>query len=124
MAKNKVPMRKCVVTGDMNPKKEMVRIVRTKENEIFIDDTGKKNGRGAYVSMDETVIQQAKAKDILSGVLKTQISDDFYDELLSHVKYRLARIEIMKQNEQSTKSIKSAWSCIKSKKTGKRKSYR
>src|SRR5699024_9827710 len=81
-------------------KKEMVRNVRTKENEIFIDDTGKKNGRGAYVSMDETVIKQAKAKDILSGVLKTQISDDFYDELLSHVKYRLARIEIMKQNEQ------------------------
>jgi len=100
MAKNKVPMRKCVVTGDMKPKKEMVRIVKTKENEIFIDDTGKKNGRGAYVSMDEAVIQQAKAKDILSGVLKTQITDDFYEKLLSHVQYRIARIEIMKQNEQ------------------------
>ncbi|MEY8291169.1 YlxR family protein [Carnobacteriaceae bacterium 52-44] len=100
MAKNKVPMRKCVVTGEMRPKKEMVRIVKTKENEIFIDETGKRNGRGAYVSLDAEVIQQAKAKDILSGVLKTNVTDEFYDELLAHVNYRIARIEIMKQNEQ------------------------
>lgn len=100
MAKNKVPMRKCVVTGEMRPKKEMVRIVKTKENEIFIDETGKKNGRGAYVSLDAEVIQQAKTKDILSGVLKTNVTDEFYDELLAHVNYRIARIEIMKQNEQ------------------------
>lgn len=100
MAKNKVPMRKCVITGEMRPKKEMVRIVKTKENEIFIDETGKKNGRGAYVSLDAEVIQQAKDKDILSGVLKTNVTDEFYDELLAHVNYRIARIEIMKQNEQ------------------------
>ena len=98
--KRKIPLRKCVVSNEMKPKEEMIRIVRTKEGDVLVDPIGKKNGRGAYVSMDETVIQQAKAKDILSGVLKTQISDDFYDELLSHVKYRLARIEIMKQNEQ------------------------
>ena len=100
MAKNKVPMRKCVVTGEMNPKKEMVRIVRTKDDEIFVDETGKKNGRGAYVTLDEEVIQKAKEKDILSGVLKTNVTDDFYDELLAHVNYRMARIEILKQNEQ------------------------
>lgn len=100
MAKNKVPMRKCVVTGEMNPKKEMVRIVRTKDDEIFVDETGKKNGRGAYVTLDEEVIQKAKEKDILSGVLKTNITDAFYDELLAHVNYRIARIEILKQNEQ------------------------
>lgn len=100
MAKNKVPMRKCVVTGEMNPKKEMVRIVRTKDDEIFVDETGKKNGRGAYVTLDEEVIHKAKEKDILSGVLKTNVTDDFYDELLAHVNYRMARIEILKQNEQ------------------------
>jgi len=100
MAKNKIPMRKCVVTGEMNPKKEMVRIVKTKEDEIFIDETGKKNGRGAYVKLSEEVIQEAKEKDLLSNVLKTNITDEFYDELLEHVKYRIARIEIMKQNEQ------------------------
>ena len=47
MSKKKVPLRKCVVSGEMKEKKEMVRIVKTKEDEIFIDETGKKNGRGA-----------------------------------------------------------------------------
>ncbi len=93
-------MRKCVVTGEMKPKKEMLRIVKTKENEIFWDDTGKKNGRGAYISLDSQAIEEAKKKDILSGVLKTKVSDSFYDDLLEHVNYRIARMEIMKQNEQ------------------------
>lgn len=100
MAKRKIPMRKCVVTGEMKPKKEMLRIVKTKENEIFWDDTGKKNGRGAYISLDSQAIEEAKKKDILSGVLKTKVSDSFYDDLLEHVNYRIARMEIMKQNEQ------------------------
>ena len=100
MAKKKVPLRKCVVTGEMKPKKEMVRVVKTKDEEIFIDDSGKMNGRGAYVTMSEEVILQARDKDILSGVLKTNIPESFYEELLEHVNYQLARIEIMKQNEQ------------------------
>lgn len=100
MAKRKLPLRKCVVTGEMKPKNEMVRIVKTKEDEIFIDETGKKNGRGAYVSLSPEVIKKAKEKDILSGILKTKIIDNFYDELLDHVNYRIARLEIMKQNEQ------------------------
>ncbi len=100
MAKRKVPMRKCVVTGEMKPKKDMLRIVKTKEDDIFWDDTGKKNGRGAYVSLDPEVIEEAKKKDVLSSTLKTKVSDDFYDELLDHVNYRIARLEIMKQNEQ------------------------
>lgn len=100
MAKRKVPLRKCVVTGEMKPKKEMLRIVKTKDQEVFWDDTGKKNGRGAYVSLDSEVIKEAKQKDILSGVLKTKISEAFYDDLLEHVNYRMARLEIMKQNEK------------------------
>lgn len=100
MAKRKIPLRKCVVSGEMKPKKEMVRIVKTKEDEVFIDESGKKNGRGAYVSLDPEVIQKAKEKDILSGTLKTKISDEFYEQLLEHVNYRIARLEIMKQNEQ------------------------
>ena len=98
MAKRKVPLRRCVVSGEMRTKKEMVRIVKTKENEISIDDTGKKNGRGAYVSLDPVVIQKAKDKYILSGILKTKITDEFYDALLDHVNYRIARLEIIKQN--------------------------
>lgn len=51
MAK-KTPMRKCVLSGEMKPKKDMVRIVRNPDKSVAIDPTGKKNGRGAYVSMD------------------------------------------------------------------------
>lgn len=100
MAKRKIPMRKCVVTGEMKPKKDMLRIVKTKDDEISWDDTGKKNGRGAYVSLDTEVIKEAKDKNILSQALKTKVSDDFYDKLFEHVNYRIARLEIMKQNEQ------------------------
>lgn len=100
MVKRKIPMRKCVVTGEMKPKKDMLRIVKTKDDEISWDDTGKKNGRGAYVSLDTEVIKEAKDRNILSQALKTKVSDDFYDELFEHVNYRIARLEIMKQNEQ------------------------
>ena len=49
--RKKVPLRKCIVTGEMKPKKELVRIVRSKEGEVSIDLTGKKSGRGAYLSL-------------------------------------------------------------------------
>ncbi|MDN6627081.1 MAG: YlxR family protein, partial [Pisciglobus halotolerans] len=49
MAKKR-PLRKCIVSGEMKPKEDMIRIVRNKDGEVFIDETGKKNGRGAYVS--------------------------------------------------------------------------
>lgn len=48
--KKKIPERKCVITNEMKPKKELIRIVRNKEGEVFVDVTGKKNGRGAYLS--------------------------------------------------------------------------
>ena len=45
----KVPLRKCVATGEQLPKKELIRIVRNKEGEVSVDLTGKKSGRGAYI---------------------------------------------------------------------------
>lgn len=99
MARKKVPLRKCVVSGEMKNKQDMIRIVRNREGEVFIDETGKLNGRGAYVSLDPELVVKAKEKDILSGVLKTKMTNKFYDELLERVNYRLARLEIMKQNE-------------------------
>lgn len=99
MARKKDPLRKCVVSGEMKSKQELLRIVRNKEGEVFIDETGKKNGRGAYVSLDPEIVKKAKENDLLSGVLKTKMTDEFYDELLERVNYRIARLEIMKQNE-------------------------
>ncbi|WP_066365156.1 RNase P modulator RnpM [Neobacillus fumarioli] len=78
----KVPMRKCVATGEMRPKKELVRIVRTKEGEVSIDLTGKKSGRGAYLSKNKEAILQAKKKNILASHLEVNINDSLYDELL------------------------------------------
>lgn len=49
MKKKKIPMRKCILSNEMHPKKDMIRVVVNKEGEIFADVTGKKQGRGAYV---------------------------------------------------------------------------
>ncbi|NRD78878.1 YlxR family protein [Bacillus sp. BRMEA1] len=78
----KVPMRKCVATGEMRPKKELVRIVRSKEGDVSIDLTGKKSGRGAYLSRSKEAILQAKKKNILANHLEVSINDSLYDELL------------------------------------------
>ncbi|GGG22098.1 hypothetical protein GCM10007425_15720 [Lysinibacillus alkalisoli] len=78
----KVPLRKCVVTGEMLPKKEMIRIVRSKESEVSVDISGKKPGRGAYVSKQEEVIELAKRKNTLGHQLGVQIPEEVYEELI------------------------------------------
>ena len=49
MKQKKIPLRSCVVTRERLPKQELLRVVRTKEGEVKIDDSGKMNGRGAYI---------------------------------------------------------------------------
>ncbi|QWC24511.1 YlxR family protein [Bacillus haikouensis] len=85
MGSKKIPLRKCVATGEMKPKKDMIRIVRSKEGEISVDPTGKKAGRGAYLSKDKEVILQAKKKNTLANQLQAKIDDSVYDELISLV---------------------------------------
>ena len=75
-------MRKCVATGEMKPKKELVRIVRSKEGDVSIDLTGKKSGRGAYLSKDREAVLLAKKKNTLSNHLEVTIDEKIYDELL------------------------------------------
>lgn len=79
--KRKVPERKCIVTNEMKPKKELIRIVRNKDGEVFVDPSGKKNGRGAYVSNDITVIEKAEKTGIISRQLNTKVESSIYDEL-------------------------------------------
>ncbi|WP_345238870.1 RNase P modulator RnpM [Pontibacillus salipaludis] len=86
MAKNKkTPLRKCVVTKEMLPKQQLIRVVRNKDGEVFIDETGKKNGRGAYLTKDAEVIKTAQEKSILSHHLKTKVDKELYDQLLEMV---------------------------------------
>lgn len=75
-------MRKCIATGEMKPKKELVRIVRSKEGEVSIDPTGKKSGRGAYLSKEKEAVLLAKKKNTLSNHLQVAIDESLYDELL------------------------------------------
>ena len=81
----KIPMRKCVVTQDRFPKKELIRVVRTPEGEIVVDPTGKKNGHGAYVQKSVQTIELAKKNKALARALECEIPDTIYDDLLGFV---------------------------------------
>lgn len=77
----KIPMRTCVVTKEKYPKKELVRIVKTSDNNVEVDITGKKNGHGAYLKLDLEVISSAKKSKVLDRVLQTTVPDTIYEEL-------------------------------------------
>ena len=77
----KIPLRRCVVTKEQLPKGELLRIVKNKENNIFVDLTGKANGRGAYIKKDINVLKTAKEKKILGRALEAPISEEVYDEI-------------------------------------------
>ncbi|WP_413381534.1 RNase P modulator RnpM [Alkalihalobacillus sp. 1P02AB] len=81
MKKRKVPLRKCVVTNEMKPKQELIRVVRSPEGEVSVDLSGKKNGRGAYLSNSKECFELAKKKDVLSKQLQVKVSPEIYDEL-------------------------------------------
>lgn len=82
----KVPLRKCVATNEQLPKKDLIRVVKNNEGEIFIDPTGKKNGRGAYLKKSEEAVLQAKKNGALKRALEIDIPDSIYEELLEYVK--------------------------------------
>ncbi len=75
------PLRKCLGCNEMIGKKGMLRIVRDKEGEVFLDPTGKKNGRGAYICRDKKCFEAARKKKALERSLKCQIPNQVYDRL-------------------------------------------
>lgn len=81
MQKRKIPMRMCVGCGEMKPKAELTRVVRTAEGEIFIDLKGKANGRGAYICHDINCLNKAIKAKRLERTFDTRIQDDVYDTL-------------------------------------------
>jgi len=85
-SKKKIPLRKCAATGEMLPKKEMIRIVRTKEGEISVDLTGKKSGRGTYVSKTEKAVETAKRNRSIESQLGTSVPEEVYDDLLHAIR--------------------------------------
>ncbi len=85
MKVKKVPMRTCVVTKEVKPKKELMRVVANKEGEVFVDPTGKQNGRGAYITLSLEVIEKAKVSKALDRKLETTVPEKIYETLKRYV---------------------------------------
>lgn len=79
--KKKIPMRKCVGCQENKSKKELIRIVKNKDGEIFIDPTGKANGRGAYICSKRECLEKARKSHSLPRALGAEISEDTYRKL-------------------------------------------
>lgn len=77
----KIPMRKCIGCNQMKNKKEMLRVIKTSENEIVLDTTGKANGRGAYLCFSKECLKNAIKSKGLERSLKMQIPKEVYDKL-------------------------------------------
>ena len=76
-------MRSCVVTHEKLDKRDLFRVVRDKEGHVFVDLSGKANGRGAYLKRDVEVIKQAKMNKILDRRLEVNVDDSIYEELVN-----------------------------------------
>ena len=81
MKTKKIPMRMCVITREKYPKMELVRIVKTPENEVIVDLTGKANGRGAYLKKDLSVFEKAEKTKTLNKILEVEVKPEVYEEL-------------------------------------------
>ncbi|MGN0242573.1 MAG: RNase P modulator RnpM [Lachnospiraceae bacterium] len=82
----KIPMRQCVGCREMKPKKECIRVIKTPENEVCMDITGKKNGRGAYLCKCQACLEKAYKNKGLERSLKISIPKEVYDELNEEMK--------------------------------------
>ncbi|QNK39556.1 MULTISPECIES: RNase P modulator RnpM [Caproicibacter] len=81
MQKRKVPLRMCAGCGQMKPKKELVRVVKSPEGEISMDLTGRKPGRGAYVCKSIDCLKAARKARRLEKAFSCRIPDEVYDRL-------------------------------------------
>ncbi|MDY0010822.1 MAG: YlxR family protein [Candidatus Izemoplasmatales bacterium] len=85
MKTKKIPLRKCVVTGERFEKRQLMRVVRTPEGQVIYDKTGKANGRGVYLSKNKEVINKAKKTNVLKKHLEIEIPENVYDDLLQGI---------------------------------------
>lgn len=81
----KIPMRSCVVTLEKCDKKDLFRVVRDNTGRVFVDETGKANGRGAYLKKDIDVINKARKNKILDRRLEVEVEDSIYDKLINMI---------------------------------------
>jgi predicted RNA-binding protein YlxR (DUF448 family) len=80
-ARKKTPQRRCTGCGERFDKPFLIRVVRSPEGEISLDETGKKPGRGAYLCKKAACLKKARKTRRLELNLAVQIPDDIYDML-------------------------------------------
>lgn len=85
MNNKKVSLRRCTGCGSMMNKKDMIRVIKTKENEIFLDLTGKAAGRGAYVCKSVDCLSLCKDKKKLNRAFSQEIPDEVYNSLIEEL---------------------------------------
>ena len=86
MKEKRVVLRTCVVTKEQLEKKDLLRIVKNKEGQVFVDENGKQNGRGAYIKKDLEVLELDKKNKALDRALETTISDEVYTQIEKSIK--------------------------------------
>ena len=77
----KVPQRKCINCGNLYDKNDLLRIVNNKEKGIIIDESGKLNGRGAYICKNNKCLEEVKKNNKLNRVFKQKVDEKIYEEL-------------------------------------------
>jgi predicted RNA-binding protein YlxR (DUF448 family) len=91
----KIPQRRDLVTGEMFDKSQLLRIVIDKQEVVAIDKTGRLNGRGAYVQIDNQAALILKQKRLLDRALKTKVDDQIYDQIIEEVDHLVARRDLL-----------------------------
>ena len=81
MSVKKIPLRQCIGCGEMKSKKEMIRVIKTAEDQILLDATGRKNGRGAYLCFSGKCLQEAIKNKGLERSFKQAIPKEIYENL-------------------------------------------
>ncbi len=77
----KIPLRKCIVSGEQLEKEQLIRVVKNKQDEVFVDDTGKAHGRGAYLKKDKAVIAKAAKRNLIAKHFGVSVDPGLYETL-------------------------------------------
>lgn len=80
-AMKKIPLRKCAGCNEMKSKQEMVRVIKDENDKLFLDLTGKKNGRGAYICRSKDCLMKAIKTKGIERSLKVSVPEDIYEQL-------------------------------------------
>ena len=84
----KIPLRKCLATNELCPKKDLLRVVKNNEGKVFFDYSSNANGRGAYIKCRVEAIELARKKKVLDRALETSVPDEVYEALLKEANAR------------------------------------